>query len=84
MNTIKEIIHLIFLLYTVMLFIRIALSWFPDLYKYRATHFVLFYTDPYLNIFRKLIPPIGGMLDLSPLLGFFCLRLIEGFLMRLL
>jgi YggT family protein len=67
-----------------MLFVRIALSWFPSLYRYRATHFVLFYTDPYLNIFRKLIPPIGGMLDLSPLLGFFFLRMLESFVMKIL
>ncbi|CAI5984206.1 unnamed protein product [Closterium sp. NIES-65] len=26
--------------------------------------------DPYLNIFRGLIPPIGGTLDLSPILAF--------------
>jgi YggT family protein len=38
--------------------------------------FVAFYTDPYLNIFRRLIPPIG-MLDISPVIAFFCLGLIE-------
>ena len=26
--------------------------------------------DPYLNLFRGLIPPIGGTLDLSPILAF--------------
>ena len=41
-------------------------------------------TDPYLNLFRRLIPPIGGALDLSPLLGFFGLRFAEYLLFRLL
>ena len=26
--------------------------------------------DPYLNLFRGLIPPLGGTLDLSPILAF--------------
>ena len=38
--------------------------------------FVAHYTDPYLNIFRRIIPPIG-MLDISPIVGFFCLKIIE-------
>jgi YggT family protein len=26
--------------------------------------------DPYLNLFRGIIPPLGGTLDLSPILAF--------------
>jgi YggT family protein len=33
-------------------------------------------TDPYLNIFRSIIPPMGGM-DFSPILGFILLNLIR-------
>jgi len=33
-------------------------------------------TDPYLNIFRKLIPPAYG-LDFSPMIGLVILQLIE-------
>lgn len=29
--------------------------------------------DPYLNLFRGIIPPIGGTLDLSPILAFIVL-----------
>ena len=29
--------------------------------------------DPYLNLFRGIIPPIGGTLDLSPVLAFIVL-----------
>jgi YggT family protein len=39
--------------------------------------FVAHYTDPYLNIFRRVIPPIGGMIDVSPILGFFFLQIFE-------
>ncbi|KAF2304270.1 hypothetical protein GH714_029069 [Hevea brasiliensis] len=30
--------------------------------------------DPYLNIFRGIIPPLGGTLDLSPILAFLVLN----------
>ena len=34
-------------------------------------------TDPYLNIFRGVIPPIGGF-DISSLLAFLLLNFLEG------
>lgn len=83
MLTMKYFIHLVFSTYTMLLFARIALSWFPSLYQYKFARFLHFYTDPYLNVFKRAIPPIGGMLDLSPILGFFFLRLLESFLMKL-
>jgi YggT family protein len=78
------IIHALFSAYTVLLFCRIALSWFPSLYKYHATKFLIFLTDPYMNIFRKIIPPIGGVLDLSPMLAFISLRFLESFIVNML
>ncbi|MFM7545546.1 MAG: YggT family protein, partial [Synechococcales cyanobacterium] len=33
-------------------------------------------TDPYLNLFRSLIPPLGGI-DLSPMLAFFALQILQ-------
>ena len=29
--------------------------------------------DPYLNLFRGIIPPLGGTIDLSPILAFIAL-----------
>jgi len=74
-------IHLLFLSYTVLLFIRCVGSWFPRVAAHPFMRFVGHYTDPYLNFFRRLIPPIGGMLDLSPLLAFFGLQFMEFFLL---
>jgi uncharacterized protein YggT (Ycf19 family) len=39
--------------------------------------FVAHYTDPYLGLFRKVIPPIGGVFDLSPLIAFIVLQILE-------
>ncbi len=40
-----------------MLFARILMSWFTELQEYRIMQFIAFYTDPYLNLFRRIIPP---------------------------
>lgn len=79
-----SIIHWVFGIYTIFLLVRIVGSWFPRFAEHKIMRFVAFYTDPYLNIFRRLIPPIGGRLDLSPLLAFFGLEIIEKFLLYLL
>lgn len=77
------IIHWIFFIYTIMLTLRILGSWFPSFSHTKFMHFLRFYTDPYLNVFRNLIPPIGGRLDLSPIIAFFVLQFLENFFLRL-
>lgn len=72
------VVHLLFSTYTILLFIRVVGSWFPSFARSKFMRFVGHYVDPYLNLFRRLIPPIGGVLDLSPLLAFFALRIAES------
>ncbi len=79
-----NVIHWIFLIYTLFLLVRIIGSWFPAFAQHKMMRFVAFYTDPYLNLFRRFIPPIGGVLDLSPLLGFFALQIMENLILFIL
>lgn len=69
-------IHYLFLIYTLMLFARILVSWIPEWHGARIVQFLAFYTDPYLNVFRGILPPIGVM-DFSPILAFFALQFLE-------
>lgn len=71
-----QIIDYLFLAYTVMLFVRIFGSWFPEFRNSQWMQFVAFYTDPYLNFFRRLIPPLG-MIDLSPIVALFLLNILK-------
>jgi len=71
-----SIISLIFQVFTLMLFARILGSWLPELNQYRFMQFISFYTDPYLDLFRKIIPPLG-MIDISPIFAFLGLGFIE-------
>ena len=83
MIVLANIIHLLFVSYTVMLFIRIVGSWFPNWMGHPFMRFVHHYTEPYLSFFRKFIPPIGGVLDISPMIGFICLGIIEKIILAI-
>lgn len=75
--SIYKIIDWVFGLYTIFLVVRVVGSWFPNFNFHPIMRFIRFYTDPYLNIFRRIIPPIGGALDLSPMIAFFVLKFLE-------
>lgn len=77
-------IHWLFQIYIWAIIIRVVGSWFPSFANHQIMRFIAFYTDPYLNLFRRLIPPIGGTLDLSPLLAFFSLEIAERLILLLL
>ncbi len=65
-------------IYTVILIFRILLSWFPNINWFNPPFSILTQlTDPYLNLFRQFIPPLGG-LDLSPMAAILVLQLIGG------
>jgi YggT family protein len=67
-------------IYTLILLVRVLLSWFPNLdWGNPVLSTVSAITDPYLNAFRGLIPPLGG-LDLSALIAFFALQLLQSLL----
>jgi len=76
-----RIINIAFQVYTLMLFARIIASWIPQLYEYRIMQFIAFYTEPYLNIFRRFIPPLG-MIDFSPIIAFLFLSFIQNILIH--
>lgn len=65
-------------IYSTLLIIRILLTWFPTIDWYSQPFAALSQiTDPYLNIFRSVIPPLGGI-DISPILAILVLQLASG------
>lgn len=78
MNLIAESLAGFLQIYSVLLIIRILLSWFPTLNWYNPPLSILSQiTDPYLNIFRSFIPPLGGI-DFSPMLAIFALQIVSS------
>lgn len=67
-------------IFSLLLLLRVLLSWFPNLpWENPLLAALASITDPYLNLFRGLIPPIGG-LDLSAILAFLTLSLASTLL----
>lgn len=70
-------------LYLVLIFVRILLSWFQTAeWAGNIISFLAPVTDPYLNIFRSFIPPLGGI-DFSAILAIFVLQLIPRILVSI-
>jgi YggT family protein len=78
------IVQRVFLCYTILLMVRIIGSWFPSVARHRLMRFVAFYVDPYLNLFRRWIPPTKLGIDFSPILAFFGLQIAEKIVVQIL
>ncbi len=87
---IADYVSALFLVYLILIFIRIVASFIPRM-PYRpwlkaSLDFVHEVTDPYLNFFRRFLPSIGGggfALDLSPMVGVFLLIVAEAIVVGL-
>lgn len=63
--------------YSMVIFVYVLMSWLPvdrgilaDIYNVLGK-----VCDPYLNLFKKLIPPLGGMVDVTPIVALLVLQL---------
>ncbi|ACT02506.1 membrane protein [Paenibacillus glycanilyticus] len=63
-------------IYSFMIIGYVLLSWLPNARESFIGVFLGRLVEPYLGIFRRFIPPIGGMLDISPIIAIFALRFI--------
>lgn len=65
-------------IYTYLLIFRVLLTWFPNIDWYSQPFAALSQlTDPYLNVFRSFIPPLGGW-TFPPILAIILLQLASG------
>lgn len=62
--------------YSLVICIYVLMSWIPhgagvigDVYRVLGR-----ICDPYLDLFRRFIPPIGGMVDISPIVALLVLQ----------
>lgn len=69
-------------IYSWALIIYILMGWFPGARESAIGEFLGRICDPYLEPFRRFIPPLG-MIDISPIVAFFVLRLATTGLLEL-
>jgi YggT family protein len=80
-DEIADYVSALFLVYLILIFARILLSWIPripyNVYLRAVVTFIEETTNPYLNLFRRVLPPIGP-LDLSPILAIVVLLIAQA------
>jgi len=87
-SIIQDVITWLYWILFALFMIRMLLSWMPAFRGGRIAEFVFSFTEPFLLPARRLIDrsPLGGpgmMLDFSPLIVLFVLRLLRSFLTNL-
>ena len=89
-DDVADYVDTLILVYLILIFIRIVLTWIPRI-PYNPVlsaviKFVTDVTDPYLNLFRRILPPVRlgpGAIDLSPIVATFVLIIVRGILVGL-
>jgi YggT family protein len=67
-------------IYLLLIIVRLILTWFQTVeWAEKGINFLAPITDPYLNIFRSFIPPLGAI-DISPILAIFVLQILGNLL----
>lgn len=86
---VADYVQALFLVYFVLIFANIVLSFVPrmpfSLWSQAVIGFIRETTDPYINIFRRILRPIGSgpiAIDLSPMVAIIVLFVLDGIIVR--
>jgi len=81
---VADYVSALFVVYIALILVNVLISWVPRMPYNRALRAVLDFvtetTRPYLNLFRRFIPTLGGggfALDLSPIIGIIVLIVLR-------
>src|SRR3954470_20201258 len=84
-SSVETFINVFIGLYWLVIFAYMLTSWLRLPYSptlNRIQRFLYDVCEPYLRLFRRVLPSFGG-LDLSPMLGLIVLWIVSGFVIRL-
>lgn len=87
---VADYVSALFLVYIILILLNVLSSWVPRMpynRPLRATlDFIKETTDPFLNFFRRVLPPVGGggfALDLSPMIAVIVLVVLRAIVVGL-
>jgi len=76
LSTIINYLWTLYEIYFYMIIVYVLLSWLPNARDSFIGQILGKLVEPYLSPFRKIIPPIGGMIDISPIIAIIALRFV--------
>jgi YggT family protein len=71
-------VNLVYQIYFYMILIYVLMSWLPAVRESFVGEFLGKLVEPYLRPFRRLIPPLGGVLDISPIVALIALQFVAS------
>jgi len=74
---IYSIVGTLFQIYFYMILVYVLMSWLPNVRESFIGELLGKLVEPYLSPFRRFIPPIMGMIDISPIVALFVLQLAQ-------
>jgi YggT family protein len=77
LSDITGILNLLFTVLSLAVIARALLSWFDPGMRYPISQLLVDLTEPIIAPIRRVVPPVGGMIDLSPLIALILLQVIE-------
>jgi YggT family protein len=76
-STLIDLIRVLYQIYLYMIIAYILLSWVPNARDSFIGTMLGKLVDPYLAPFRRFIPAIGGVIDISPIVAIFALQFVQ-------
>lgn len=76
LETLANFIGILYNIYFYMILIYVLMSWVPSVRESFVGQLLGKLVEPYLSVFRRFIPAIGGVLDISPIVALIALRFI--------
>lgn len=89
MSVIISVVSFLFRLYSVLILIRVLLSWvnvnqYGAPFDHPLIRILNRVTDPFLKPLQRVIPPIGGTFDISPIVALIVLEIARIVVLSLL
>ena len=80
----KNAIYNLFYFYEILIIVRIFMTWIPSInWEAQPTKTIRIMTDVWWYLFRRFIPPVGG-LDFSPIVAIIVLQVLQTVIVGLL
>lgn len=76
MDQVESFVGTLVYIYRILIIGYILLSWLPNARESFIGEWLGKLVEPYLTPFRRVIPPIGGMLDISPIVALLALQFV--------
>lgn len=73
----NNVLDQIYNIYKWLIIAYVLLSWLPNVRGSAVGEMLGKVVEPYLRPFRRIIPPIGGMIDISPIIAFIALIFVR-------